>query len=248
MKMVIPGPANLWLDGASSRASRTDQTHTQWPKTASGSHADISHMTPTNEIVLCKSLPGIAYIGPDKHTRKYRIKHRRCWPLLPRMDLYGGPNSSSPIWATYRAISLQEAWIELPCRSTGSTLHGRVKVFRKLEGRRNRYVFTMKIHGHEETFGWRRSQHPRTKSLGLSGNGYKLVRLTKSSVRPSPTHRGPRTSDKLQIVAIAGRSHHQLPRCAAFRYLTSYGEEWEVVSLMTLMALWVWDRKHMTKK
>ncbi|KAI1820698.1 hypothetical protein F4861DRAFT_49442 [Xylaria intraflava] len=246
MARSSPPPATDWLDGSARRTRRQDLLKTEWPKTPSGHPADISHMTSGGEVVVCKSLPGIAYVGADTHTRIYRVKHRRCWPLLPRMDLYGGPTPWSPVWATYRAISFRQAWIELPCRSTGATTHGLVKVYRKHGGHKNNYVFTMKIRGHEETFGWRRSRHQRIKGLGLSGKGYKLVRLTRS-VRSAATGCGPRTSDHLQIVAIAGRSRYRLPRCMAFRFLTSFGDEWEVVSLVSLLALWFWDRKHMRK-
>ncbi|KAI2633392.1 hypothetical protein GGS21DRAFT_133368 [Xylaria nigripes] len=246
MLPTIPEFTNAWVDGSGPKIHRANESEKKWPHTPCGTHVEISHMTPTGTVVVCKSLPGIAYVGADKHTRKYRVKHRRCWPLLPKLHLYSGPNSSSPIWATYRAKSFREASVELPCRSTGSTAHGRVKVLRKNDGRRNKYVFTMKIRGHKETFGWRRSRHPRTRDLGLSGNGYKLVRLTKST-RSSLSLQGPRTSDRRQIVAIAGRSHHVVPRRAAFRCLTSFGDEWEAVALVTLLAFWIWDRKHMSK-
>lgn len=103
----------------------------------------------------------------------------------------------------------------------------------------------MKIEEREETFGWRRSRNEKIKDLGLSHNGYKLVRLTKGS--HSSSHDGPRTSDRMHVVALAGRSHHAFPRCMALRYLGSFGDEWELVSLVTLLAFWLWDRKHMMK-
>ncbi|KAI0465859.1 hypothetical protein F4859DRAFT_499483 [Xylaria cf. heliscus] len=236
-------PINAWLDGTSAHR---DPSQLEWPLTASRLHVNPSNISNTGTVIVCKSLPGVAFIGPDKHTRMYRIKHRKRRPLLPRLFLHKGPDESSPIWATYKATNLHEAWVEIPCRSTGSTFHGRVKIRRKRDGRRNKYVFTMTIGGREETFGWRRSKNTMIKDLGLSHNGYKLVRLTEGT-HSSSAHSGPRTSDRMQVVALAARSHHVVPRCMALRYITSFGDEWELVSLVTLLGFWLWDRKRMMK-
>ncbi|KAI0104966.1 hypothetical protein GGR51DRAFT_572020 [Nemania sp. FL0031] len=241
MSSLNPCPTSPWLDGSSTHR---DPSRLEWPLTTSGAHIKLSSLGDTGVIIVGKSLPSIAFVGPDQHIRTYRIKHRRHRPLLPRLLLHKGPGKSSPIWATYKAITFREARIEIPCRSTGSTEHGRVKVYCKQGGKKNRYVFTMMIEGREETFGWRRSKSEAIKDLGLSQNRYKLVRLTEGT---HASHAGPRTSDRMQIVALAGRSHHVFPRCVALRYLTQFGDEWEVVSLVTLLAFWLWDRKRMVK-
>ncbi|KAI1125581.1 hypothetical protein F5Y10DRAFT_227791 [Nemania abortiva] len=241
--MSSPIPTSIWLDGSSTHR---DPSRLEWPMTTAGEHKKLSDLGDTGIVIAYKSLPTIAFVGPDQHIRAYRIKHRKHRPLLPRLLLHKGPDDSSLIWATYKAITFREAWVEIPCRSTGSTEHGRVKVRRKQDGRRNKYVFTMKIEGQEETFGWRRSKNEAIKDLGLSQNRYKLVRLTKGT-HSSTSHAGPRTSDRMHVVALAGRSHHVFPRCVALRYLASFGDEWEVVALVTLLAFWLWDRKHMMK-
>ncbi|KAI0437793.1 hypothetical protein F4803DRAFT_128514 [Xylaria telfairii] len=243
MAFLTSNPINTWLDGSSTHR---DPSELEWPMTTSGLHISPSSISDTGTIIMCKSLPGLAFVGPDKHTRMHRIKHRKHRPLVPRLLLHKGPDESSPIWATYKATTFHEAWIEIPCRSTGSTSHGRVKVRRKRDGRRNKYVFTMTIGGHEETFGWRRSKNVMIKDLGLSRNGYKLVRLTEGTYSSS-SHTGPRTSDRMQVVALAARSHRMIPRCMALRFVTSFGDEWEVVSLVTILGFWLWDRKHMLK-
>ncbi|KAI8945611.1 hypothetical protein F4801DRAFT_567759 [Xylaria longipes] len=243
MAILTSNPINTWLDGNSVHR---DPSQLEWPITASGEHVKPSDISDTGTTVVCKSLPGVAFVGPDQYTRMYRIKHRKRRPLLPRLLLHKGPSESSPIWATYKAATLHEAWVEIPCRSTGSTSHGRVKVTRKRDGRRNKYVFTMIIGGQEETFGWRRSKNAMIKDIGLSRNGYKLVRLTEGT-HSSSSHSGPRTSDRMQVVALAARSHHLVPRCMALRYIASFGEEWELVSLVTLLGFWLWDRKRMIK-
>jgi hypothetical protein len=242
MTSRIPSPITTWFDGS---ATHRDPSRLEWPTTTSGAHRNLSTLGDTGIIIVCKSLPGIAFVGPDQHIRTYRVKHRKHRPLLPRLLLHNGPDESSPIWATFKAITFREAWVEIPCQSTGSTEHGRVKVRRKQDGRRNKYVFKMKIEGREETFGWRRSKNEKIRDLGLSHNRYKLVRLTKST--HSSAHDGPRTSDQMHVVALAGRSHHVFPRRVALRYLTSFGDEWEAVSLVTLLAFWLWDRKRMMK-
>ncbi|TGJ79329.1 hypothetical protein E0Z10_g9433 [Xylaria hypoxylon] len=244
MLSLISNPAHVWLDGNST--PHPDSTQLEWPLTASGVHGNLSGVSDTGVIMVCKSLPSTAFVGPDKHTRMYRIKHRKIQPLLPRLLLHQGPNDSSPIWAKYEAVTYHKAWAEIPCRSTGSTSHGRVEIRRKRDGRRNKYVFTMTIRGQEETFGWRRSKNAMIKDLGLSQNGYKLVRLTEG-IHSSSSHTGPRTSDQMQVVALAARSHHVFPRCMALRYLTSFGDEWELISLVTILAFWLWDRKRMMK-
>ncbi|KAI0399765.1 hypothetical protein F4802DRAFT_534250 [Xylaria palmicola] len=227
-------------------SSHRDPSRLEWPTTASGANTKVSAISDTGVVVACKSLPATAFVGPDKHTRLYCIQHRKHRPLLPRLLLHKGPAKSSPVWATYKATTLREAWVEIPCLSTGATSHGRVKVCRKRDGRKNKYVFTMTIGGREETFGWRRSKNVMIKDLGLSRNGYKLVRLTEGTHSFS-SHDGPRTSDRMQVVALAARSHLSYPRCMALNYITSFGDEWEVVSLVTVLGFWLWDRKHMMK-
>ncbi|KAI0185572.1 hypothetical protein EV127DRAFT_196262 [Xylaria flabelliformis] len=245
MAFPTSNPINTWLDGHTLSTYR-DQSQLEWPLSPSGSHVKPSDISDTGTIVMCKSLPGIAFVGPDQYTRMYRVKNQKHRPLLPRLSLHKGPSESSPIWAIYKAITLHEAWVEIPCRATGATSHGRVKVRRKQDGRRNKYVFSMRIRGREETFGWRRSKNEMIKDIGLSHNGYKLVRLTEGT-HSSSSHSGPRTSDRMQVVALASRSHHLVPRCLALRYITSFGDEWELVSLVTVLGFWLWDRKHMMK-
>ncbi|KAI0808606.1 hypothetical protein GGR55DRAFT_199375 [Xylaria sp. FL0064] len=251
MSPPVTNNVNTWLDESSATRPNPDQL--EWPLTATREHKNISNISTNGVTMVCKSLPQLAFVGPDKHTRMYRIKHRKYRPLLPRMLLHNGPDDSSPIWAKYEAATLSKAWVEMPCRSTGSTSHGRVEVLRKRDGKRNKYVFTMMIRGAEETFGWRRSKDTMIKDLGLSRSGYKLVRLTKgahhifASTSDSQVGNVPKTSDRMQVVALAGRSHHALPRCIALQYLASFGDEWEVVSLVTLLAFWFWDRKRMMK-
>ncbi|GAW13712.1 hypothetical protein ANO14919_031010 [Xylariales sp. No.14919] len=235
---------NNWLDG--NAASQPDLAELEWPMTTSGVHNRLSNLSNTGIFMVCKSLPSTAFIGPDQHTRVYRIKHRKHRPLLPRLLLHVGPSDSSPIWAIYEAVNFHKAWAEIPCRSTESTLHGRVEVRRKRDGRRNKYVFTMRIGGQKETFGWRRSKNTMIKDMGLSQNGYKLVRLTQGT-HSSSSLAGPRTSDRMQVVALAARSHHIFPRRMALKYLASFGDEWEVISLLTVLAFWLWDRKRMMK-
>ncbi|KAI1423162.1 hypothetical protein F5Y12DRAFT_558058 [Xylaria sp. FL1777] len=235
-----------WLDGNStSQQSLLDSTQLDWPLTTTGQYRKISEISTTGIIMVCKSLPGVAFIGPDKYTRIYRIKHRKYQPILPKLFLHIGPSHSSPVWATYEAITLRKARIEIP-RPCESTVDGVIEVSRKSDGRRNKYVFTMMIEGRKETFGWRRSKNAMIKNLGLSHNGYKLARLTEGT-HSSSYGTGPKTSDRMQVVALAGRSHHVVPRCMALRYLTSFGNEWEVVSLVTLLAFWLWDRKRMMR-
>ncbi|KAI0532977.1 hypothetical protein GGR58DRAFT_488327 [Xylaria digitata] len=235
MLSLVSDSANVWLNGSpASKPSRPDQTELEWPMTASGVHENISGLADTRVVMVCKSLPSTTFVGPDQHTRKYRIKHRKHRPLLPRLLLHSGPSDSSPVWAKYEAVTYRKAWVEMPCRSTGSTLHGRVEVRRKRGGKEGKYVFTMMIRGRKETFGWRRSRSTMIKDLGLSRNGYKLVRLTKGT-HVSSSHTGPRTSDRMQVVALAARSHHVFPRCMALTYLAEFGDEWEVISLVTIM-------------
>ncbi|KAI0430758.1 hypothetical protein F5Y09DRAFT_341330 [Xylaria sp. FL1042] len=250
MSAPVVDDGNTWVDGSS--ASRPDPNQLEWPLDATGEHRNISDISTTGITMVSKSLPHIAFVGPNKHTRMYRIKHQKYRPILPRMLLHKGPDDSSPIWAKYEAVTLRKAWVEIPCRSTGSTLHGRVEIRRKRDGKRNKHVFTMILGGTEETFGWRRSKNAMIKNLGLSQNGYKLVRLTKgasasSFASSSQVGNVPRTSDRMQVVALAGRSHRVFPRCMALQYLASFGDEWEVVSLITLLAFWFWDRKRMMK-
>ncbi|KAI1750243.1 hypothetical protein F4782DRAFT_509783 [Xylaria castorea] len=243
MAFLASNPIDTWLD---RNSTHRDPSQLEWPLTTSGVHISPSNISDMGTIVVCKSLPSTAFVGPDKHTRMYRIKHRKHRPILPQLLLHKGPTESSPIWATYKAATFREAWVEIPCRSTGSTSHGRVKVHRKRDGKRNKYVFSMTLEGREETFGWRRSKNEMIKDLGLSRNGYKLVRLTEGT-HSSSSHSGPRTSDQMQVVALAARSHRLVPRCMALRYITSFGDEWEVVSLVTVLGFWLWDRKHMMK-
>ncbi|KAK5626591.1 hypothetical protein RRF57_002306 [Xylaria bambusicola] len=244
MPITILNQAHAWLDGTPlSRHKKSLQL--EWPLSNTGRNETISGVSTTGNIMVCKSLPGKAFIGPDKHKRMYLIKHRRHSPVLPRMLLHQGPNDFSLTWAKYEALTLRKACVEIPCQCTGATVHGRVEVLRKRDGRRNKYVFTMVLEGREETFGWRRSRNNMIKDLGLSHNGYKLVRLTEGAHASSPNV--PRASDRMEIVALAGRSHHVFPRCMSARFLTSFGQEWEVVSFMTLLAFWLWDRKRMMK-
>ncbi|KAI0505190.1 hypothetical protein F5B22DRAFT_628520 [Xylaria bambusicola] len=235
-----------WLDGTSA-SSHKKSIQLDWPLSNTGTNETISGVSSTGNITVCKSLPGKAFIGPDKHKRAYLVKHRKYNPILPRMLLHQGPDDSSPVWAKYEALALRKAWVEIPCQCTGATIHGRVEVLRKRDGRRNKYVFTMVLEGREETFGWRRSKNKMIKDLGLSHNGYKLVRLTERAHASSSSPNLPRASDRMEVVALAGRSHHVFPRCMAAKFLTSFGPEWEVVSFMTLLAFWLWDRKRMMK-
>ncbi|KAI1369724.1 hypothetical protein F5Y08DRAFT_99 [Xylaria arbuscula] len=247
MSILIPENAHTWLDGNSaSNQKHPDPTALKWPLSVSGTNETISGVSSTGNIMVCKSLPHIAYAGPDKYKRVYRIDHRKHKPVLPQMSLHKGPEPSSPIWAKYEALGLSKAWVEIPCLCTGSTIHGRVDVQRKRDGRRNKYVFTMLLDGREETFGWRRSKNRMIKDLGLSQNGYKLVRLTET-VPPTSSPTVPRASDRMEVVALAGRSHHVLPRCMTAKFIKSFGQEWEVVAFTTLLAFWLWDRKHMMK-
>ncbi|KAI0973368.1 hypothetical protein F4678DRAFT_25382 [Xylaria arbuscula] len=244
MSSSVTDHVEAWLDG--STASRPDPNQLEWPLTISGEHRKISELNTTGITLACTSLPSIAFIGPDKYTRVFRIKHQRYGPLLPRMTLHKGPDKSAPIWATYTAATFRKAWIEIPCQCNGSTEHGRVEVERKCDGKKNNYSFGMTINGTQEKFAWRRSKRPNIKDLGLSQNGYKLVRVTEG-VGPSSSLTVPWTSDRKQVVAVAGRSHFELPRCLALQFHNSFGEEWELVSLVTLLAFWLWDRKRMMK-
>lgn len=240
-------PIDTWLDG-----NTPDLSKFEWPTTGSGRIAHLSRMTDSGVVMACKSDKGTIFVGPDKHKQTFRIKHnKKLWPLFPQLLLYSGPSDASPIWAMYESTSYQEARVEMPCRSTASSSPGHVKVHRMLDGKKNNYVFTMTIQGREETFGWRRSRNVMIKDLGLSHKGYKLVRLTELSGTGSGTQHfssslvpGPKTSDRLQIVACCARSHFRIHRFVAFKYLASFGDEWEVVALVTLLAFWIWDRKH----
>ncbi|KAI1307094.1 hypothetical protein F5Y03DRAFT_383868 [Xylaria venustula] len=245
MSSSVADHIEAWLDGSS--APRPDPNRLEWPLTVSGEHKKISDINTTGIILARTSLPGTAFIGPDKYTRMFRIEYQRFGPLLPRMTLHNGPDKSALIWATYAAVTLRKAWIEIPCQCNGSTEHGRVEVERKCDGKKNNYAFGMTLNGASEKFAWRRSKRPMIKDLGLSQNGYKLVRVTKGVVPSSSSPTEHRTSDRMQVVAVAGRSHFELPRCLALRFLDSFGDEWELVSLVTLLAFWLWDRKRTMK-
>ncbi|KAJ2997713.1 hypothetical protein NUW58_g561 [Xylaria curta] len=221
MVYLICNPIRAWAD---RNSTHRDPSQLAWPLSESGVHKKLSTMGSNGTVMVCKSLPSIAFAGPDEHTRMYRIKHRRHRPLLPQLLIHNGPHESSHIWATYKAKTLHEASVEIPCLSTGTTSHGRVKVHRSSDGSRNKYVFTMTIRGREETFGWRRSRNTGVRDLGLSQRGYKLVRLTEGTYSSS-SDAGPRTSDRMQVVAWAARSLCELPRRMVLSYFTSFGDD-----------------------
>ena len=224
MSTLISDGAHAWLDGNSaSYQKHPDQTQLEWPLSISGTNETISGISNTGNIIVCKGLPNTAYVGPDKYKRIYRIHHWKHKPILPQMLIHKGPEASSPVWAKYEVL-LRKAWVEIPCLYTGSTIHRRVDIQRKRDGRRDKYAFTMFLDGREETFGWRRSKNQMIKDLGLSHNGYKLVRLTEA-VHPTSSPTVPRASDRMEAVALAGRSHHVFPRSIIARFIKPFGQE-----------------------
>ncbi|KAI1814261.1 hypothetical protein GGS20DRAFT_419365 [Poronia punctata] len=93
--------------------------------------------------------------------------------------------------------------------------------------------------GHQEAeFEWRHSQRSTINDLGLACQGYELVLLSRLIHFSTDD-----TSE--QLVATCAASRRLVERVMVLRYLTtSFGYEWEVVSLMTLLVFWLGDRKH----
>ncbi|KAI0394902.1 hypothetical protein F5Y17DRAFT_457489 [Xylariaceae sp. FL0594] len=168
---------------------------------------------------------------------------RKIHPLLKDTSLVAGykrwPHTAfigfdKNIPAIYRATAPREAHVELATKP--KEFRAQVRVIRDTDKGGSIYFFSMALGGREGYFAWRRSNKSTVNNLQLDCQGYELLRLDSTGTQS--------TDDNVRLVATCATSSKLHQRTMVLRYIASFGYEWEVISLVTLLVLWLSDRKH----